>query len=434
MAIEYHNQTTTRKRAPGVKLTRHSKGWVAKIGGKVRWLAPLHKPQLAMERYHQKRKDFLDSIHAAKPVTIENASLGQLGDLFLGAREANVKAGELKPRTLADYRAGIQSAIDYFGYDVIVLNIPIKRWQEYRSTLAEKHDVFSLARYVGAIRGLSKWAHENEYIDRPFRFGSEFKRPSQKLLRTVRHASGKRVWSPQQVRTFVRAADPVTRAAFLLMLNGGIGNTDIAAATQDSVASETFVRSKTGAVRRFPLWHETTRAIKQAWKVRPAPADPQFANRLFLTKRGYPVVRDQFDGDGNLTSTTDALGMAFTAIAQGRYAGKGKPRVDGLGIDRTLYDARRTFQTIGDEVGPAHVVKAIMGHEARTDDMSAVYRQDIPQAQIVKVINHVRKRLSVAGMTWKAPGDSSDETAKAAPLPRGDVARKPRPRKARTAT
>lgn len=384
---------------PTVKLTRHSKGWVAKIGGKVKWLAPLDKPQLAMERYHQKMSLHLASVHAAPVVVNNNAALGQIGDLFLGAKVAKVDAGELKPRTLADYEKGIQFAVDHFGYDAVVLNIPTAGWQALRAKIAAKFDAHSQARYIGAIRAVSRWATINEYLDRPFRFGTEFGLPSQRLLRQAKRDAGERTYTAAEVKKIRGVLTPIMDAIFLLALNGGIGNTDISNLERGNLDLAQkrigFARSKTDVDRVIPLWPETIAAIRIAMDARPPASAERFASRIFLTPTGLPMVRDSFGEDGKLTSSTDAIGMEFWK------------QTSKLKLGRTFYDARRTFQTIGDEIGPPHAVLAIMGHAARGDDMSASYRQSIPYKSLEAIVMHVRKQLNVVKNSVSASARSS---------------------------
>lgn len=382
MAKQSHNSTTTQ---PGFKLTRHVKGWVAKIGGKVRWLAPLDKPQLALERYHQKMRAYQDGRDSPPPVANNSYTLGALGELFVDAKFAKVQAGELKIRTYDGYERGVFKAVEHFGYGTVALNIAASGWQGYRNKLAAECDVHSVARHVGAIRALSKWALLNEHIDRPFRFGTEFNLPSQKAMRAAKEQAGDRTYSADQVKTILEHAEPVLKAMFLLSINGGVGNTDIAKLRDANVKADRieFKRSKTDVPRVVPLWPETIQAIKEARAMRPAASTPDLEDRVFLTERGLPYVRDNVDGEGNLTSTTDKIATLFW---------KG---MKTLGITRSFYDGRRTFQTLGDRKGPPHVVRAIMGHSARGDDMSDRYRQNIPEQQLWDVVNHVRELLGV---------------------------------------
>lgn len=403
MSTKNHNIATTG--TPQFKITRSKRGFVKRIGGKLVWLAPLNRPDLALERAIRKMAEFANKSHHIAPVANNNVTLGVVGELFLSSKFAKMNGGELDPRTFHGYETGVQIAVDYFGYDTIVLNIPAARWQQYRTHLADKYDIYTLARHVGAVRALSKWAGPdgNEYIDRPFRFGTEFKLPSQKALRASKRDAGDRTYTPAHVKTILEKADPVMKAMFLLSINGGIGNTDISKLSDSNVRKDRieFERSKTEVARIIPLWPETAKAIKEARAVRPKASKPELDDRIFLTDRGFPYVRNNMNAEGRLTSTTDKIATVFW---------KG---MKALGVPRTFYDGRRTFQTIGDEVGPPHVVKAIMGHTPRSDDMSSRYRQHIYIKQVEAVINHVRKRLRVSSAKSSSSGPAKTSAARA---------------------
>jgi integrase len=282
-----------------------------------------------------------------------------------------------------------------------------------------KYEVHTVARHLGAIRSLSKWAVQNEYIDRPFRFGTEFNLPSQKALRAAKTKAGDRTYTPAQVKKVLASKSKVLRAMFLLSLNGGVGNTDISDLKDSNVKADRieFARSKTGVARVIPLWPETVAAIEAARAVRPAAKNPEWDDRVFLTERGYPYVRDNLDTEGGLTSTTDKIASLFWK------------EMKALGVSRTFYDGRRTFQTIGDEIGPPHVVRFIMGHATRGDDMSGRYRQSIPHSQLLAVVTHVKTRLHVGGSSVSASAKSSGKSGSAAKARRGGKSGKPQRRK-----
>jgi integrase len=334
-----------------------------------------------------------------------------------------VKAGELKPRTYQGYESGLAVAVKFFGAETPVLNIPVGKWQEYRNYLATTYDVHTVARHIGAIRSLSKWAVQNEYVDRPFRFGTEFNLPSQKALRAAKTEAGDRTYTPAQVEKVLASESKVLRAMFLLSLNGGVGNTDLSELKDGNIKADRieFSRSKTGVARVIPLWPETSDAIKESRDVRPNAKTPEFDDRIFLTETGLPYVRDNLDGEGNLTSTTDKIATLFWK------------EMKTLSVPRTFYDGRRTFQTIGDEVGPPHVVRFIMGHATRGDDMSSRYRQSIPHSQLLAVVMHVRTRLHVAKCFASAKAKASKSAgskAKALPAAKSD---KPQRRQSKNA-
>jgi integrase len=382
--------TAATTRTPTVKLTRHTKGWVAKIGGKVRWLAPLDKPELALQRYHQKRADF-DSGRPQRPRSGDKLALADLADQFIERKFHDMKAGGIKPRTFNEYKIASQRLCDAMGPNRVVGDLRPLDFGAYRNALAARFrtDPSSLKRYITMTKAVFKWAERNQVIERPVSFGDSFDAPTPSVFRRVKAEQGERVFSAEEVRKLLKgmAGNHNLRAMFLLAINGGFGNTDVAdlplAALKLDEALIDFSRPKTGVARRCPLWPETIAALREALVHRPVPASEADKDLVFLTPKGHRYVRDHFNAEGDLTSTTDAVGMGFCKVAK------------AVGVEGTFYDGRRTFQTVGDVQGPEHVVRYIMGHAARGDDMGAVYRQRVDAAKMKAVTDHVRKFLKV---------------------------------------
>lgn len=109
---------------------------------------------------------------------------------------------------------------------------------------------------------------------------------------------------------------------------------------------------------------------------RPSPAGSENANRLFLTRVGLAWVRR----DNKVNH--DSLSKAFR-----------KAR-DNAGVARgSLYDFRRTFRTVADEVRDTAAIQAVMGHAASRNDMDSTYRQRIADDRLLAVCEHVRTWL-----------------------------------------
>lgn len=64
---------------------------------------------------------------------------------------------------------------------------------------------------------------------------------------------------------------------------------------------------------------------------------------------------------------------------------------------RTFYDLRRTFQTIAEGSRDLPAVQSIMGHAAGSDDMSAIYRQNVDDERLKAVTDHVHRWLFFQG-------------------------------------
>src|SRR5438477_3010990 len=87
---------------PEFPLTAHPAGyWCKKIRGKLHYFGPWTDPDGALAKYLKQK----DDLHAGKSPRSEPAALTvkDLANAYLNAKDQAVKAGELSPRTRADY-------------------------------------------------------------------------------------------------------------------------------------------------------------------------------------------------------------------------------------------------------------------------------------------------------------------------------------------
>jgi hypothetical protein len=71
-----------------------------------------------------------------------------------------------------------------------------------------------------------------------------------------------------------------------------------------------------------------------------------------------------------------------------------------VGCDRPgvrFYTLRRTFRTVADEAKDEAATVHVMGHADDDTDMSATYRQEISDARLKAVTDHVRSWLFAKG-------------------------------------
>ena len=208
------------------------------------------------------------------------------------------------------------------------------------------------------------------------RYGQGFKRPTKKTLRIHRARQGVKLFTAEEVRRLLAAADVPMKAILLLGINCGLGNSDCGNLPVSALDLGTgwldFPRPKTGISRRCPLWPETIEALRQGLAGRPAAKKEQHTNLVFITKYGMPWAKDV--PDSPITKETRKL-------------------LDRLGIDghRNFYTLRHTFRTVADEVKDQPAADYIMGHEV--PHMSAVYRETISDQRLKAVTEHVRKWL-----------------------------------------
>ncbi len=145
---------------------------------------------------------------------------------------------------------------------------------------------------------LFNFGFEKELIDKPVRFGQNFKRPSKKSMRIDRSRKqklhGLKTIQAAELSTLIEQATVPLRAMILLGVNGGLGASDLAQVTIRSIDNDwlNFPRVKTATARRIPLWPETQAALAEALDHRPNPKSAADADLLFLTKYGQRWVRN----------------------------------------------------------------------------------------------------------------------------------------------
>ncbi|MEX0718228.1 MAG: hypothetical protein WD066_16660 [Planctomycetaceae bacterium] len=334
-------------------------------------------------------------------------TLKALCNAFIGSKRAAVEAGELSPRTLENYYRTCSLLMSHFGGELRVDAMRPEDFERFRAVLAEDRSPVGLLHEVNHVRVVFKYAADNRLIDRPVHYGQGFNRPSTKALRKVRNERGPRMFDAVELRTILAALDgkpvpvegedepvslsrdPALKAAVLLGVNGGLGNSDIGNLPQRAFDLENgwleYPRVKTEIQRRIPLWPETVQAIRDALVVRPKPRKATDAGLVFLTSTGRRLVRVQDrrkEKDGAPASVPiDGLAPMFSKV------------LNRIGINgrRGFYTLRHVTQTIGGEARDPDAVAAIMGHV--DSSMGAVYRERISDDRLRAVVETVRSWL-----------------------------------------
>src|SRR5262245_2105711 len=92
------------KPSPDFPLFPHAaKQWAKKIRGKFHYFGPWGDPDAALAKYLE-QKDALHAGRAPRPGT-DAVSVKDIANAFLNAKQVLVGAGELSPRTWAEYKA-----------------------------------------------------------------------------------------------------------------------------------------------------------------------------------------------------------------------------------------------------------------------------------------------------------------------------------------
>jgi integrase len=360
-------------------LFAHATGrWAKKIRGKLHYFGPWDDPDAALAKYLE-QKDYL---HAGKtpPVTGDGLTMADLCNRYLTSKKYKMEAGEITARYFRDLFATCERVVNTFGRTRLVSDLAADDFERLKNVMAETLGALARKTEIQKTRSIFKYAYDNDLIDRPVKFGSEFKAPSKRVLKREKRKGGKRMFEANELRKMIDAATPHFRAMLLLGVNCGFGNNDIATLHKSDLdLDDGWVdhdRPKTGAERRCPLWPETVDALKVAIVERPEPKNPDDDDLVFITQAGNPWVRLQGNGWND----------AVTIVCRELLKNLGLKRPG-----RNFYALRHTFETIAGESLDQVAVDHIMGHSR--DDMASIYRERISDQRLRAVTDHVRAWL-----------------------------------------
>ena len=319
------------------------------------------------------QKDDLHSGRKPRPEA-EAVTVKDVANAFLNAKQALVDAGELSPRTWADYKQVSDLVVGQLGKARLVGDVGPDDFAPLRDRMTKRWGPHRLNKRIQYTHSIFKFAFENGTIPTPVRFGPGFKRPSKKTIRLNRAGQGPQLFTADEIHKLLGAASVQVKAMILLGINCGFGNSDCAALPvsaldlKDGIVN--FPRPKTGITRHCPLWPETIAALRAALEKRPTPKDEGDATRVFITKYG------------------DSWGTHPAAITH-----QTEKLMEKLGINghRNFYTLRHTFRTVADAAKDQPAADHIMGHES--SHMSSHYRESIGDERLRAVTDHVHKWL-----------------------------------------
>lgn len=350
----------------------NSKRWAKKIKGRTiffgPWRAdPQHYESDWQEAYARYQHEMPHLVAGKTPPPRDSTALtvGDMVNLMLEARDADVQTGELSPRSWADYKRVGKIVIDQFGRYTTVESLTPSDFAALRAKLAKSRTMTALWSEIGRICVFFNWAFESERIERPARMGNSFKKPSKKSLRLERQAKPKKLFTIDELRSIFQAANPTMRAFMLLALNGGLGNSDIGRLEPRHIVNGWIIypRPKTAVERRFPLWPETVAALEQCG------IDPD-AEFVFMTKYGGTWFKDAAD---------DPITKEFRKLLDKTKCHK---------ESRGFYALRHQFRTIADGCRDRSAIDHIMGHD--DSSMGRHYTEVIDDERLQAVVDHVR--------------------------------------------
>jgi integrase len=377
---------------PDFPLTPHPTGrWCKKIRSRLYYFGPWDDWQAALDLYLLQRDDLYAGRAPRGNRVTTGLTVRGLCNQFLTAREHKLQTGQLSPHSFREYHAACERVVDTFGRDVLVTNLRPGDFERLQFAFPKTWGPVRRGKMIQLIRTIFRYAFDMDLIDRPVKFGSEFKRPGKAALRIhkagLKARNGDRMFQAEELRHLIAEAKGQFQAMLLLAANTGFGNTDMARLPRSAVDLEggwiNFPRPKTGVARRCPLWPETIAALREVIAKRPAAKRPEDNDLVFVTRCGARWVKVDFDKgeDGRIkVAQDDAISKELRKLI--RKFGVARR---GLGF----YAIRHGFQTVADEVRDPVAVSFLMGHAEYTGDMSAHYREAIGDERLRAVVAHV---------------------------------------------
>jgi integrase len=354
--------------------TLHASGQYCKrVRGKLHYFGK--NLDAALARWEAEKDDLLAG--RLPRAVVEAVTIGFVCNTFLADRERKMKNGELSPHTWADYLRTCKAVVAAFGKGRLASDLRPADFAQLREQLARKLGLAKLKNVITAVRSIFNHAHKAELLDRPTNFGIGFDKPSMKALRIERQTKGEKLFTAEEIRRVLDAANVPMRAMILLGINCGFGPQDCAslplAALDLEAAWHRHGRPKTGLPRRCPLWPETVFALRRWLARRPEPRQAADESLVFLTRFGRRF--SSFEGGG-------AAGTEMGKLL--RRLGLHKP---GFGF----YVLRHVHRTVADEVKDGPACDLIMGHA--NSHISSAYRERIGDDRLRAISLHVHNWL-----------------------------------------
>lgn len=215
----------TKKRKPKKRYSdfplflRANRQWAKKIRGKLHYFGTDF--EAVLNKYLEQK----DDLQAGRiPRTKEGRlTVRRLVNLFLTSQKTALELGRISLRSWNDhYGSGVHLA-KFFG-DALVEDLRPEDFNRYLAKLAKTRKLVAVSNSILRVRIIFNWAFLNDHIERPVRFGSDFKQPSKTALRRTK-TTGKK-FAVADLRKILKAANHPPKAMIFLGINCAYGQSD----------------------------------------------------------------------------------------------------------------------------------------------------------------------------------------------------------------
>jgi len=351
-------------------LTLHPTGqYCKKINGKIHYFGANKKQ--ALERYLEQATYLHGGQNLAQKASNGSMTLKELCDLYLEYQHSKVLSGNLSARHHNDQISSLNRLMSFLGQGRKMKGISTLDLQNYKRKLQSAYgSAHRLNLHIGAMKAMFHWARKNDILQSIPNIDAVSKG---KIVHQEMY-----IFTSEQIRKLLSAADVKMRAMIWLGLNCGFGCMDCAQLKWKDLDLENgrvqLARNKTGVHRNLPLWPETIKALK---------AVSRSVQLVFYTAEGHPWIRTllKTENDGNRKYTTvNAVTSMFSRLL--KKAKVNAPKGTGF------YALRRTAATLAARAGDPFAVQRLLGHVNL--EMATRYVQDVSE-QTDRVIESSRK-------------------------------------------
>jgi len=225
-------------------------------------------------------------------------SVKELANRFVAAQQANWRDPTTTKRCYPSWLARVLA--DHPR--LLVADFTLEVFASWKLSLRSRGFApRSINHYLGAVRALFRFGEEAGLLARVPRL-SRVRNESN----TDIEARSKALYTPDELRKLLAAADSQMKCMLLLALNCGFGPKDMEDLRWNHVSGDriSLARSKTGVSQTYALWPETTRALNDLSQRRQAlfqrlarrGRERSDAGHVFVTKYWRPWNKDAVAG------------------------------------------------------------------------------------------------------------------------------------------
>lgn len=323
------------------------------------------------------QKDFLLAGRKPRESKPDGTTVKELCNSFMNSKQAALDGKTIKPRTLRDYLRVCELILKSFGGNRRADDVGREDFSALRAVLNQSYGIYRQKNLISFVKGVFYYGMEAELIGKVPNFGPDFSPPTKSSERKLRAVSKQRKFTPDEILRLLAVCNAPWRARVLLGINCGLGPFDLCELREGHLDLDAgvldFPRPKTGIARRSVLWPETVRAVRDALRARPSPADPALADLVFLTARGRSWAKQ---GAGDMVSK-----MFRNVLKRAKLSGE---------RNTTFYSLRHTFKSAGGRARDPEAVRLAMGHGQK--GMGETYEEWFDDYRL--------KAVAVAVRTW----------------------------------